>query len=293
VKVIVPYAAGGMLDSLARLFGHAVSSELGQTIIIENRPGAAGRVGAGAVGQATPDGQTLLFTTIGTMTILPLIPPKLTYDPERDFMPLAALTQQSLFLAVRPSLNVSSFAQFVAMAKEKPGMLTYGSPGPGSEPHLATERLLRTIGLDLLHVPFRGGGPEVMEFDAGRVDLVVLPEITMRSAIEPNKATILATLDSRRSDKFPDVPSIKELGYPGAAYTMTTALFLPAKTPAAVIERWHKILPTLRHNSSFRKALQDTGSELAIAEGDELSKIMTSDRDEWAKIILGLSLEAK
>ncbi|MCK9908526.1 tripartite tricarboxylate transporter substrate binding protein [Microbacteriaceae bacterium K1510] len=282
-----------MLDSLARFFGHAVSPDLGQPLIIENRAGAAGRVGASAVGQSAPDGQTILFTTIGTMTILPLIPPKLSYDPERDFKPIAALTQQPLFVAVRPSLNVTSFAQLVDMAKEKPGKLTFGSPGPGSEPHLATERLLRTVGIDMLHVPFRGGGPEMIEFMAGRVDVVVLPEITLRTAIESNKATILATLDTRRAEKFPDAPSIKELGYPSAAYTMTTALFVPAKTPDAIVDRWRRLLPILQRDPGFLKALQDTGANLAIAEGDAFTKVMASDQEEWSRLIRSLNLEAK
>jgi tripartite-type tricarboxylate transporter receptor subunit TctC len=293
VRVIIPYAAGGMLDGLARYFGHAVAPELGQPLVIENRPGAAGRIGAGAVSQATPDGQTLLFTTIGTMTILPLIPPKLTYDPERDFKPLAALTQQPLLVAVRPSLNVTSFAQFVETAKRQPGKLTFGSPGSGSEPHLATVRLLQTLGLDLLHVPYRGGGPAMTEFMADRVDLVVLPEITLRPALESHKATILATLNPDRLDKFPDVPSIQELGYPTATYTMVTALFVPAKTPAAVFDRWRRVLPILQRDPGFLKALQDTGSTLAIAEGDALTKVMTSDHGEWSRIIRSLNLEAK
>jgi tripartite-type tricarboxylate transporter receptor subunit TctC len=291
VRVIVPFAAGGMLESLARFVGNAAAPELGQPLIIENRPGAAGRIGASVVSQAEPDGQTLLYTTIGTMTILPLIPPKPPYDAERDFKPLAALTQQPLLVAVRPSLNVTSFAQFVALAKEQPGKLTYGSPGAGSEPHLATERLLRTIGLDVLHVPYRGGGPEVIDFLAGRVDLVVLPEITLRPALESNKATILATLHSQRVDKFPDVPSIVELGYPGVAYTMTTALFVPAKTPAAVFDRWNRILPILQRDPGLLKAMQDTGSTLAVGDSKELTKLMTSDRDEWSRIIQSLNLK--
>jgi tripartite-type tricarboxylate transporter receptor subunit TctC len=291
VRLIVPYAAGGMLESLARIIGNAVTTELGEPLIVENRPGAAGRLGASVVSRATPDGQTLLFTTIATMTILPLIPPKPPYDTERDFRPIAVLTQQPLLVAVRPSLNVTSFAQLVAMAKEQPGKLTFGSPGSGSEPHLATERLLRTIGIDLLLVPFRGGGPEVIEFLAGRLDLVVLPEITLRPALGSNKATILATLSSHRLGKFPDVPSIAELGYPSTAYTMTTALFAPAKTPDAVLDRWRRIFPILQRDPAVLKAMQDTGSILAIADSNELTKLMATDHDEWSKIIRSLNLK--
>lgn len=291
VRVIIPYPAGGMLDTLARFLGNAVTSELGQPLVIENRPGAGGRVGATVVSQAAPDGQTLLFTTIGTMTILPLIPPQPPYDVEHDFEPIAALTQQPLLVAVRPSLNVTSFAQFVELAKKEPGKLSYGSPGIGTEPHLATERLLRTIGLDLLHVPYRGGGPEIIDFMADRIDLVVLPEITMRPAIGAGKAKILATLSSDRFDKFPEVPSIKEVGYPGVAYTMTTALFAPAKTPTAVLDRWRNFLPTLQRDPRFIKALQDTGSTLAVENSSELTKAMTSDHEEWSQIIRSLNLK--
>jgi tripartite-type tricarboxylate transporter receptor subunit TctC len=290
VRVIIPFAAGGMLDSLARYVGNATTAELKQPLVIENRPGAGGRVGATVVSQAAPDGQTLLFTTIGTMTILPLIPPKPPYDVERDFKPIAALTQQALLVAVRPSLNVTSFAQFVEMAKKEPGKLTYGSPGIGTEPHLATERLLRTIGIDLVHVPYRGGGPEIVDFMADRVDLVVLPEITLRPALGSSKAKILATLNADRLEKFPDAPSIKELGYPNVVYTMTTALFAPAKTPAAVVERWHSVLPILQRDPALLKALQDTGSTLAVANSDELTKVMVSDHNEWSQIILSLNL---
>lgn len=293
VRLIIPYAAGGMLDTLARFFGRAVDTELGQPLVIENRPGAAGRVGASYVSQSAADGQTILFTTIATMTVLPLIPPKLTYDPQRDFKPLAALTQQPLLVAVRPSLNVKSFAQFVALAKEKPGKLTFGSPGAGTEPHLAAARLLQTVGVDLLHVPFRGGGPEMIEFLAGRLDMVVLPEVTMRSAISSGKATILATLGTKRFDKFPDVPSITELGYPKAAYTMTTALFVPAKSPPAVFEKWRRILPILKNDKAFLQSLEDTGSSLDIAEGDDLKAIMATDSEGWTRTIQNLNMGAK
>jgi tripartite-type tricarboxylate transporter receptor subunit TctC len=291
VKIIVPYAAGGMLDSLSRYLGHALEPELGQPIIVEARPGAGGRIGGSVFSQSAPDGQTLLFATIGATTILPLIPPKLTYDPRRDFEPIAAVTQQSLLVAVRPSLSVNSFAEFVDLAKKEPGTLTFGSPGPGSEPHLATVKLLRTLGLDLIHVPYRGGGPEVIDFIGGRVDMVVLPEIALRPAIQSNQATIIATLGSERSEKFANVPTIRELGYPDVVYTMTTALFAPAKTPAPILDKWRQLLPKLQHDPGFLRALQETGSDLAIVEGKDFQQLMNADQEGWAQIISSLKLE--
>lgn len=293
VTIIVPYAAGGMLDSLSRYLGHALEPELGQPVIVEARPGAGGRVGGGAFSRSAPDGQTLLFATIGATTILPLIPPKLSYDPRRDFKPIGAVTKQALLLAVRPSLNVKSFAEFVNLAKKEPGKLTFGSPGSGSEPHLATAKLVKTLGIDLVHVPYRGGGQEIIDFMGGRVDLVVLPEIVLRPAIQSNKATVIGTLSPERLENFADVPTIGELGYPDVSYTMTTALFAPAGTPAPVVDKWRRLLPKLKNDPGFLKALKETGSDLALVEGKDLQELMNADQGGWAQIISGLNLEIR
>jgi tripartite-type tricarboxylate transporter receptor subunit TctC len=293
VRLIVPYPPGGLVDTVARQFGNAASQALGQPIVVENRPGAGGRVAAGVVAHAAPDGQTLLFTTLATLTLNPLMPPKPDFDVERDFTPVVALVKQPLFIAARTSLQVNDLRGLAALAKSEPGKLTYGSPGVGTEAHLVMARFARNAAIDLVHVPYRGGGPAVTDLMGGRIDLVALSEIALRPAIDSGKAKLLATLDPTRTVGFPNVPSVVESRYPGDVYVPRVALFGPAKLPDGVSARWVSLSATLKSDQAFLKGMKDTGSELSILGLVELSPLLTTDSRDWQQLIEQLGIQAE
>jgi tripartite-type tricarboxylate transporter receptor subunit TctC len=293
VKLIVPYTPGGLVDTIARQLGNAVSQGLGQPIVIENRPGAGGRVAAGVVARAAPDGQTLLFTTLATLTLNPLMPPKPDFDVARDFTPVLALAKQPLFVAARSTLQANDLRDLATLAKAEPGKLSYGSPGSGTESQLVMARFSRNAGINLVHIPYRGGGAAVTDMIGGRIDLVALSEIALRPAIESGKAKLLATLDPSRVAGLPNVPSVVELGYPGDVYVPTVALFGPSKLPDDVVARWVTLSAALRSDLAFLKAMKDTGSELSILGPPELGALLTADRRDWQQLIEQLGIQAE
>lgn len=293
VKFIVPYAPGGLVDTIARQLANAVSKELGGSIVVENRPGAGGRIAAGVVAHAAPDGQTLLFTTLATFTLNPLMPPKPDFDVGRDFTPIIAVAKQSLFVAARESLPVNDLRDLATLAKAQPGKLTYGSPGTGTESQLVMARFARNAGIDLVHIPYRGGGPAVTDLIGGRIDLVALSEIALRPAIDTGKGKLLATLDPSRVAGLPNVPSVIESGYPGDVYVPSVALFGPSKLPDEVAARWVSFAATLRTDAVFLKSMKDTGSELSVLAPAELGALLTADRRDWQQLIEQLGIKAE
>lgn len=293
VKLIVPYAPGGLVDTVARQLGNAVSPGLGQPIVVENRPGAGGRIAAGVVAHAPPDGQTLLFTTLATLTLNPLMAPKPDFDVGRDFTPVVAVAKQPLFVAARASLQVNDLRDLANLAQTEPGKLTYGSPGSGTESQLVMARFAHNAGIDLVHIPYRGGGPAVTDLIGGQIDLVALSEIALRPAIDSGKAKLLATLDPARVANFPNIPSVVELGYPGDVYVPSVALFGPSKLPEEVVARWVSLSATLKSDAAFLKAMKDTGSELSILGPAELGTLLSADRRDWQQLIEQLGIQSE
>jgi tripartite-type tricarboxylate transporter receptor subunit TctC len=293
IKLIVPYAPGGLVDTIARQIGNALSPALDQPIVVENRPGAGGRLAASVVANAAPDGQTLLFTTLATLTLSPLMPPKADFDVARDFKPVMAVAKQSLYVAARDSLQANDLRDVVTLAKREPGKLTYGSPGTGTEAHLVMARFARNTGIDLLHIPYRGGGPAVTDIIAGRIDLVALSEIALRPALDSGKGKLLATLDPVRVSNFPNVPSVVELGYPRDVYVPSVALFGPSKLPDEVVARWVDLAAPLKTDATFLKAMKDAGSEVSILGPAELADLLNADRADWQRLIEQLGVKAE
>jgi tripartite-type tricarboxylate transporter receptor subunit TctC len=292
VKLIVPYTPGGLVDTIARQIGNALSPGLGQPIVVENRPGAGGRLAASVVANAAPDGQTLLFTTLATLTLSPLMPPKADFDVARDFKPVMAVAKQSLYVAARDSLQANDLRDVVTAQREI-GKLTYGSPGTGTEAHLVMARFARSTGIELLHIPYRGGGAAVTDLIAGRIDLTALTEIASRPALDSGKGKLLATLDPVRVPNFPNVPSVVELGYPRDVYVPSVALFGPSKLSDEVVARWVNLAAPLKTDAAFLKAMKDAGSELSILGPAELGDLLNADRADWQRLIEQLGIKAE
>jgi tripartite-type tricarboxylate transporter receptor subunit TctC len=236
LRAIVPFGAGSTTDIIPRVVFEQLSSQLGHAIIVENRSGAGGTIGAGFVAKAEPDGYTLLANS-NAHTIAPSLYPNLGYDPARDFAAVIALGTLAGVLVVSPEKGFKTAADLVAAAKAKPGALTFSSVGVGTATHLGAERFRLSAGIDVLHIPFRGGAEAMSEVMAGRVDFFFGPVGLVLSLVRDGKLTALAVNGSGRSAALPDVPTTLEAGFTDAEYPIWIGVFLPVHTPRDIVEK--------------------------------------------------------
>ena len=235
VKMMVGYPPGGLPDTTARLIAQRLSESTGQQFIIENKPGASGALACELVARSAPDGHTLLIADIGQAAINMALYPKLAYDTLRDFAPISTLGTSRFFLAVHVSAGVSTFQELVALARAKPGHVTYGSSGNGSPAHLATEMLKSIAGLDLLHVPFKGGGQSLPALAGGQVHLLFTVLPTVAGVVKAGSVKLLGVASETRSIQTPDVPTFAEMGIKGMVILPSVSVLAPVATPKPVI----------------------------------------------------------
>lgn len=235
ITLVVPFVAGGGTDSIARDIAKNMADRLGQPVIIENKGGAGGAIGADAVAKAKADGYTLLFAT-STFATNAATEPKLPYDPIKDFAPVAMIGRGPLLVVASQQLGVKTIAQLIAAAKARPQGLNFCSAGNGSINHLAGEMFRQKAGLDMTHVPFKGSGPATVELLAGRIDLFFSTVPTIFSHVRDGKLPVLAVTSAKRSRLFPDVPTLAESGMPGFDVSTWWGVLAPAKTPAAIVD---------------------------------------------------------
>jgi tripartite-type tricarboxylate transporter receptor subunit TctC len=237
VRMIVPYAAGGLPDTMTRLVGVRLAEAIGQQVVVENRGGAGGISGSEAVAKSPPDGYTLLVADVGQVAINPHIYSKLPYDPVKDFVAVSLLGTTTLFLVAHPSVPANTFHELVALVKARPGQFNYGSSGIGSIHHLATEALKSALGLDIVHVPYKGTGQSVPALLGGQVSLLYSALPSIESNVKAGKVKLLAASTLKRSPEAPNVPTIAELGVPGYDFAPEIGVVAPAATPAAVVQK--------------------------------------------------------
>ena len=284
IRLIVPFPAGGPTDVTSRIIGPKVSEALGQNIIIENRGGASSIIGSDLVAKAPPDGYTLLIATV-TNTINVSLIAKIPYDMVRDFEPVAQLFITTSILTAHPSLPVKSVKELIALAKARPGQLTYGSAGNGSPSHLAGELLKTMTGITLLHVPYKGGGPAAVEQVAGQVQLAFLSAPAVVPFIKNGRLRALAVTNAKRSIILPDLPTIAETGLPGYESEGWSGIFAPAKTPAAIVQRLYNDFATALRDNDVRARLIAAGTEPALMTSDELGKKVRDEIARWSKVV--------
>ena len=236
IRLIVPFAAGGAVDVLARLVGSKLSDQLGQPVIVENRPGAGGTLAADAVAKSQPDGYTILQNTNGA-AIAPALYKSLPFDAINDFSPVTQLVASNLILVASPKSGISSVKELIERAKAKPGTLNYGSSGVGNPLHLTMEMLKHATGIDVVAVPFRGDAQINAALIAGDVEVAVVPLATAVPLIKDGRIRALGITGAKRSPTVPDVPTVAEAGVPGFASTSWQGWFVAGKTPAAIVER--------------------------------------------------------
>ena len=285
IKLVVPFPPGSSPDIIARLLAEPLGQTLGQTVVIDNKPGAGGNIGTGAVAKADPDGYILLFTIQGPLVTAPLLSANLNYDPLKDLAPVTLVATSPNVLVVDPKLGANTLADFVRIAKEKRGQLNYGSVGNGSAAHLAMELFKARAGLDIVHVPYQGFPQVVNAILAGQVQAgFMVPGIAM-GQVRAGKLKALGVTTLGRSGSLPDLPSFVEQGYAGFEAISWQAVLAPAGTPKPIIERVSRELIRIIKSDDVRGKILGQYFSAAGTAPEALAGLMKSERERWAKVI--------
>ena len=293
VRFVVPFAPGGTTDVLARLVGEKLSASLGQQFVVDNKPGAGGNVGTAQVAKAEPDGYTLLMGTVGTHAINASIYPSLPYDPVQDFAPVTLVATVPNVLVVNLEVPANSVAELIALAKEKPGELNFASSGNGSSIHLSGELFKAMTGVDIVHVPYKGSGPAVVDLLGGQVEMMFDNLPSSAPHIKAGKLRPLGVTSKERSPTLPDVPTIAEAGVPGYEALSWFGVLVPAGTPDAVVTRLQQEIAKILADPAMRERFAELG---AVPVGDtpaEFAAFIGSETAKWADVVqkAGITLE--
>jgi tripartite-type tricarboxylate transporter receptor subunit TctC len=285
IKMVIAFPPGGPTDFVGRLLAEKLKVLLGQTVIIENKAGANGAIGADLVAKATPDGYTLFLTTAGAVTITPSMRSDMPYDTMRDFAPISLVVNNTTVLVARPNLAASSAKDLAAMAKEKPGELAVASTGVGSMPHLALELFQKAADVKFVHVPYRGAAPALTDLLGGQVTAMFADAPVLMPHIEGGKIKALGAASDSRNPMLPDVPTLKEQGLPDTKADNWYGLLAPAKTPPAVIAKLNQAVRAALADPAVRDKLVKSGAIPAPTSPEEFGKLLESELARWGKII--------
>jgi tripartite-type tricarboxylate transporter receptor subunit TctC len=293
VKVIVPFGAGGATDILARVFSERLQQGLGQSFTVENRAGAAGQIAATAVARSTADGTTLMFTTAAPITVAPLMNDKVQYDPRKDFVPVAQVAVMPVWLVVNAQSPIKSLADIVKQAKDNPGKVTYATSGVGTELHLAAEAIARSAGINMVHVPFRGGGEVITALLGKQIDFAALSTASIAGPLKQGTLRAIAVSSPKRMSDFPDVPTFAELGHPGATMMPWWGLMAPAGTPQPVVARLTQQLEAITKDPAVRERLKATFIETDFAGPQEFGRRLEAETKLYGDIIRAANIKMK
>ena len=294
IKIIVGYAPGGTTDIIARLIAPRMADRLGHAVVVENRPGAGGNLGAELVARAAPDGHTLQMGTAGNMTVNPSIYANLKFDPVRDFEPISLVAAVPNMMVVNPSVPAKTVAEFIAWAKERPDKVFFASSGIGNTPHMTGELFNLTAGLSLVHVPYKGSGPALTELIGGQSAHVMFDN--MPSAIghvRSGALRALATTGPKRSPAAPDLPTLQESGLKDFDVQAWFGLFAPARTPAPVVEKLHAAVLAALADPATRKSLDSLGAEVVGNTPAEFGRMVETEGKRWAEVVKAANIELR
>ena len=291
VRFVVPYPPGGGTDVIARIVQERFQAALGQPILIDNKGGAGGSVGTEIVSRAAPDGYTVLFT-LSSHTINPAIFPKLSFDTVRDFEPIGTVASLPQILVANPQLPANTIAELVALARAKPGTLSYASVGNGSPGHLAGELFKLRTGTQMTHIPYRGGGPAVTDVIGGQVPLLWVSIPAAAQFVKTGKLKALGVSTQKRSAAFPDLPTLQEAGVADFEVDSWYAMFVPAKTPRAVVDKLNKALNTVVAEPAIREKLLAQGAEGVGGTPEALGATVAAELPKWAKLARDANIKA-
>jgi tripartite-type tricarboxylate transporter receptor subunit TctC len=292
IRMIVPYPAGGTSDVLARLLAKKMGDSLGQQIVIENIGGAAGTIGASSVARAEPDGYTLIFGYATQFTIAPVLYHNLSYDPLRSFVPIGSVVRFHFLMTAFSELPVNSLADVVAYAKANPGKLTFASPGVGTSTHLVGELFKLKEGIDIVHVPYKGGGPAITDYVAGRIDLYWDAIAPLLPWVQQGKIKPLAVTSAARLPDLPNVPTVIEAGMPDLNVFTWTAVFAPAGTPRAVTDRLGAELQKALADAEVQDTFRRNGYEMFPGSPPAVTELIEKDLARWGALVKATGLKA-
>ena len=291
VKVVVPFGAGGATDILARVFSERLAQHLGQPFTVENRGGAAGQIAAAAVARSPADGATLMFTTAAPITIAPLMNDKVQYDPQKDFVPIAVVAVMPVWLVVNANSPLQSAGDLIRKAKDNPGRLNYGTSGVGTELHLAAEAVSRSAALQMVHVPFRGGGEVIAALLGNQLDFAALSTASIAGPLKQGSLRALAVSSPQRMADFPDVPTFAEIGHPGATMMPWWGMMAPAGTPQSAVIRLTRELEAIAKDETVRERLKATFVQIDFAAPREFAQRIQAETALYGGIIRAANIK--
>ncbi|MBR0649197.1 tripartite tricarboxylate transporter substrate binding protein [Roseomonas terrae] len=293
IRLIVPFAPGGPADLIARTVGRSMGEKLGKPVVVEARAGAGGLIGVDYVAKARPDGHTLVLASSGAMAVLPHLQPNMPFDPRTDLSPITQVLAVPQIVSSAPNLGPKSLAELVAMAKARPGQLTYGSAGIGSSLHLAGELLKLRAGIDIVHVPFRGAAPAVTELLAGRIQILLADVPALISHVRGGAVPALAITSPQRLSIMPDVPTAEEAGVPGLISETWYGVLGPAGIPADRLAILSAATKAALDDPETRRVLSEQGGRIVASNPDEFATFIRAAYDQWGEVVraTGMRLE--
>jgi tripartite-type tricarboxylate transporter receptor subunit TctC len=284
ITIIVPTSAGGANDAMARILAQGLSQKLGQAVIVENKPGGNGAIACEYVARSSPDGYTILFGYIATHAINPALK-KLKYDPIKDFEPIGSIAISQSLLVVNPDMPVKTTKDLIAYLKTKPGALGYGSAGRGTAPHLAGELFELNTGTSMVHVPYKGSSPAIVDLMGGTLQVMFPSVFTAIPYIRTGKLKALGVAGEKRLNVLPNLPTLSEQGIPNMNVSQWYALFAPIKTPKPIVNLLNKEMNSVLHEASNIKKFEDQGTEVETGSPEQLRDLVQAEIIRWKKLI--------
>ena len=293
IRLIVPFSPGGVADTSARVVADRLATRLGQQVIVENRAGASGNIGTQQVAQAAPDGYTLVLGFDGTMVINPWVFPNIPFDTVKDFVPVTKLGDATLIMVAHPSVAANNMKELIALAKTKPGTLSYGTSGTGGTPHLAGELLNQRAGISLVHIPYKGGGQAVGDVVGGQIPLVYTAIASAQQYVKSGRLKALGVSGAKRSSSLPDVPTFVESGLEGFVVDSWVGIFAPAKTPRAIVDRLQRELAAILATAEVRERYAVLGIEPVGNTSEQFGEQVRADLAKWEKVVKQANIRAE
>ena len=285
VRLLIPFAAGGTTDALGRVVGLMLGERLGQQVVVENRPGGGGTLGADVAAKSTPDGYTAVLASAEAFGMTEAIRKRLAYNPEKDLVPVTLLARSPNAIAVHPSIKATNLKELIEYARANPGKLRFGSPGIGSNPHLIGELFRDRAKIDIVHVPYKGGGNSVIDLVSGQIEMLVTGTVTIVPRHKSGQARALVITGGARTPLMPDVPTMAESGFEDMILGALFGVMVPAGTPREAVDRLSKELVSVSQSAEFRKRLVDIGQEpTEPLTGDAFGRYMSNEARRWREL---------
>jgi tripartite-type tricarboxylate transporter receptor subunit TctC len=293
LRIIMPFPAGTSVnDVLGRALAQRMTEQLGQQVIFDNRSGAGGTLGTEMVAKSPPDGYTLLLGVTGALTIAPFVYQKLGYDTQRDFVPVAMVALAPYIIVVHPSVPAKNMKELIALAKARPGQLRFASAGIGSTPHLCTELFMNMTGINMLHVPYKGGTPAMVDTLAGHTEVLCTSVTNAAPFIKQGKIRGIGVTPLKRSPVLADLPTMDEQGLKGYDVSQWMGIFAPAKTPPTIVQRLHQAIAQVVNSTDYANFIRTQGAEPALMTPDEVNILVRAELERWGKLVKAIKVTA-